>query len=101
MTYFAEIKNDKVVRVIVATQKVIDDNYTGKWIETYIDNLTRKQYAGIGMSYDKVKDKFISRKPYPSWSLDINDDWQSPIQRPTDGKMYSWNEKNLTWNALG
>ena len=97
MTYFAEIKNGIVVRVIVATQKVIDENYKGTWIKTTKDGTLRKQYAGKGMRYDSIKDKFISKKPYPSWIIDSNDDWQPPTKRPVDG-LSKWNEKTKTWD---
>lgn len=98
MTYFAEIKNGKVVRVIVATQEVIDRNYTGTWIETKIDNSIRKQYAGVGMSYDEGKDKFISEQPFPSWALDGNDDWQAPNDIGKGDGHQGWNEAELKWN---
>jgi hypothetical protein len=98
--YFAEIKNDKVISVIVSTQKIINENYFGEWIETKIDNSIRKQYAGIGMSYNRIKDKFISKKPFNSWNLDSNDNWISPKLKPNDNKMYLWNEKNLNWELF-
>ena len=55
----------------------------GSWKQTSYNNNFRKQYAGIGSTYDPVKDKFISRQPYASWSLDDNDDWQAPIAYPS------------------
>ncbi len=98
-TYFAEIKNNIVVRVIVATQEVINKNYTGEWVETKIDNSIRKQYAGVGMTYNKSKDKFIHKRPYPSWILDENDDWQPPIPRPNIG-IQRWDESTKKWIRL-
>jgi len=98
MTLFAKIENGIVVNVIVASQEEINKNYSGVWIESKNDNSLRKQGAGIGMSYDSNKDKFIAKKPYPSWRLDYNDDWQSPIPKPNDGKRHKWNENNLTWD---
>ena len=66
-------------------------------------------YAGIGMIYDPVKDKFLSPQPYASWSLDSSDDWQAPITYPTvttygsndplDRYSITWNEENLKWTA--
>ena len=70
----------------------------GIWKQTSYNNNFRKQYAGIGMIYDRAKDKFLSQQPYASWSLDDNDDWQAPITSPTiveEGDvryMISWNE---------
>ena len=89
----------------------------GIWKQTSYNHNFRKQYAGIGMIYDPVKDKFLSQQPYASWSLDASDDWQSPITYPTitnDGKagteedpnewiyMISWNEtKYQAHNTTG
>lgn len=56
----------------------------------------RKQYAGIGFTYDSVADVFISPQPYPSWSLDKNYDWQPPIARPS-GDDWIWNEEQMNW----
>ena len=64
----------------------------GTWKQTSYNNKFRKQYAGLGMTYDADKDKFITIKPYTSWVLDSNDDWQAPIAKPDDGKIYLWNE---------
>lgn len=57
----------------------------------------RKQYAGIGFTYDSVADVFITPKPFDSWSLDANYDWQAPIAYPADGKKYLWDEANQVW----
>ena len=77
----------------------------GTWKQTSYNNNFRKQYAGMGMVYDPVKDKFITQQPYASWSLDASDDWQAPITFPTvvddgqdptsDGHWYyfiKWND---------
>ena len=55
----------------------------GIWKQTSYNNNFRKQYAGIGMIYDPVKDKFLAQQPHASWSLDSSDDWQAPITYPT------------------
>ena len=57
----------------------------------------RGNYAGIGYTYQADIDAFVPPKPYASWILDANVVWQSPVARPTDGKMYSWNEETQTW----
>ncbi len=59
----------------------------------------RKQYAGIGFTYDAVNDVFIAPQPYPSWSLDNNFDWQAPTPMPTEG-IWIWNEDILSWVEL-
>lgn len=67
---------------------------------TSYNNTIRKQYAGVGYSYDPVNDVFIAPQPYPSWSLDDNFDWQAPTPMPTDGKVYTWNESELNWEEV-
>ena len=56
----------------------------------------RKQYAGIGYTYDADNDVFIAPQPYLSWSLDENFDWQAPTPRPEEGLWY-WDEETLSW----
>ena len=101
MGYFAHINENSVVTtVIVATQEFIDTSAEGNpadWIETSIDGSFRKQYAGIGYTYDAEADVFITPQPYPSWTLDSNYDWQPPVPYPNDGQMYIWDETTLSW----
>jgi hypothetical protein len=66
-------------------------------MRTSYNNNIRKQYAGIGYTYDATADVFIAPKPFASWSLDENYDWQAPIDYPADGKRYSWDEANQVW----
>lgn len=114
MGYFAELDENNIVKqVIVVDDSVIDNNeenginflfdhYGHKnWKQTWKyaegENL-RKNYAGIGYSYNQSLDAFIPSKPYESWSL--NEDiaiWQPPIPKPNDGKMYYWNEDEMSW----
>jgi hypothetical protein len=63
---------------------------------TSYNHRIRKQYAGIGYSYDEVADVFIAPQPFASWSLDNNFDWQAPTSMPTEGRWY-WDEENLIW----
>lgn len=78
---------------------------TRPWFEgltckrTSYNNNIRKQFAGIGFTYDPNADIFILPRPYLSWSLDENYDWQPPIPRPNDGLMYFWNEDDQDWEA--
>ena len=60
----------------------------------------RKNYAGIGYSYDEAKDAFIPPSPYPSWILDDNCVWQPPIAYPTDGQQYMWKEETGEWIVI-
>ena len=128
MAYFAEIdENNKVLRVVVACDTDIANNggdlseqaseyfksivplsINGiKWIQTFSNGEFRKQKASINFTYDSFKDKFISPQPYPSWSLDSNDDWQPPIVKPEltleqkeNNDFYIWNETNQNWDLI-
>ena len=66
---------------------------------TSYNNKIRKQYCGVGYSYDPVADVFIAPQPYPSWSLDNNFDWQAPSPMPSEGK-WNWDENTLSWIEL-
>ena len=113
MAHFAELDSNNVVtRVVVVgndvetadgplgTNDMHVDGETwcvnffkgGTWKQTSYNHNFRKQYAGIGMTYDAAKDKFITSQPHASWALDGDDDWQAPIEEPDDGKRYIWNE---------
>jgi len=72
----------------------------GNYKQASYNNNFRKQFAGKGFTYDATKDKFISIQPFPSWSLDGNDDWQAPVSYPADGnedKVYRWDEDTTNW----
>ena len=119
MAHFAELDNNNVVLrvVVVGNDCVPSDEHIdgetwcinffkgGTWKQTSYNNNFRKQYAGIGYTYDAAKNKFISPQPYDSWALDANDDWQAPVTYPTDTgteespKLISWDEDNLRWTA--
>jgi hypothetical protein len=72
----------------------------GPWVQTSYNGNFRKQYAGVDFTYDPSADVFIRPKPYPSWVLDDNYDWQAPIPMPDDGGIYEWNEETQTWDRL-
>ena len=105
MSHFAEIDKDNVVqRVIVAEQDFINSGAVGdsfNWVQTSYNNNFRKNYAGVGYTYDKTRDAFIAPKPYPSWMLD--DDtckWNAPTAHPDDDKQYSWDEDTTSWKEI-
>ena len=61
----------------------------------------RKNYAGIGYKYDQTRDAFIPPKPYPSWTLNETTClWEAPVDKPTDGQKYTWNEINQSWDLV-
>ena len=69
-------------------------------VRTSYNGNIRKNYAGIGFSYDAERDAFISPKPYPSWLLvEETAQWEAPVPYPEDGLMYSWNEEIIDWEA--
>lgn len=81
----------------------------GVWKQTSYNNNFRKQYAGIGYTYDSVKDKFIRPQPYPSWTLNADDDWEAPVAYPTVQNVdeniqlpvKEWSENDQTWKSTG
>jgi hypothetical protein len=83
---------------IAYLNKVTDAEYT--WVQTSYNHNFRKQYAGVGSSYDKINDVFITAKPFPSWTLDASFDWQPPTALPDGDKQYSWNEATTTWDLI-
>ena len=104
MPYFARInKSTKIVEeVISATQLQIYglDNFED-WVQTSYNASIRKNYAGIGDTYDSVRDAFYAPKPYPSWTLnETTCIWEAPVAYPSDGKLYVWNESNLAWEEI-
>ena len=123
MGHFAKVSNGIVTKVIVAEADFFNnfvDDSPGQWIQTsyntrggvhYAPNtnepsknqskVLRKNYAGIGYTYDSTRDAFIPPQPFNSWTL--NEDtclWDSPVPYPTDGKLYKWNEEILNWEEV-
>jgi len=102
MAHFAEILDGIVQRVIVVHDneeangvQFCHDLLGGVWVQTSFNHRIRKQFAGVGYAYNPVADVFVAPKPFASWTLDSNHDWQPPTPKP-DGN-YSWNEAQLGW----
>ena len=73
----------------------------GTWKQTSYNGNMRKNYAGIGYTYDAVRDAFIPPKPYPSWLLNEQTClWEPPVAMPDDGKLYQWDEATTSWVEL-
>jgi len=109
--HYAKIESNIVTNVIVAETEFFDtfvDDSPGEWIQTSYntyggvhlngDTPLRKNYAGVGYTYDAVRDAFIAPQPYPSWTL-VEDtcQWEAPVAYPTDDKMYEWDEDTTSW----
>jgi len=126
MAHFAKLdENNVVTQVITFSNEEVNANggelsaeaenfvaarHGGRWKQTSYNGNFRKQYAGIGSTYDSVKDIFIKVQPYSSWTLDVNSDWQPPVSYPTiieydfNGEPYkylpTWDETtHQTWVA--
>ena len=104
MAHFAEIDNNNIViRVLVFNDNYTDSDCTallgGNWIQTSYNNNIRKNYAGIGYTYDSNLDAFIAPKPFNSWVLDTDTcKWEAPIEQPEGD--YTWNEDKLSWDKI-
>jgi len=115
MAHFAKLdENNNVLAVHVVNNDVITidgneseqagiDFLTGLhghtlWKQTSYNGNFRKNYAGIGYTYDASRDAFIAPKPWVSWTLnETTCQWESPVSYPTDGKHYGWFEPNQQW----
>ena len=113
MSHFAKVLGGKVIQVIVAEQDFFNtfvDTSPGEWIQTSYNTHggqhpegrpLRKNYAGVGYTYDAIRDAFIPPKPFASWLL--NEDtclWDAPVPYPQDGKIYNWNEETISWKEV-
>jgi|TARA_R110001592_G_scaffold163373_1_gene397290 hypothetical protein len=97
MSYFAKINNEIVEKVIVAEQNFIDIQ-EGTWVQTSYNGNFRKNYAGIGYTYDETRDAFYTPQPYPSWTLnETTCQWEAPTPYPDDDERYIWDEDTLSW----
>jgi hypothetical protein len=101
MAHFAKLDSNNIVTDVIVSEKdfinsgVVGDEFL--WIQTSYNNNFRKQFGGIGDTYDVTKNKFIKPQPFPSWTLDSSDDWQPPTALPDDSKRYEWNEDTTNW----
>jgi hypothetical protein len=115
MAYFAKLdENNLVLEVHSVANEALDstdEENSGiafltdllgysNWKQTSFNGRIRKQYCGVGYSYNPEADVFVAPQPFASWSLDDNYDWQPPVAYPTDGQRYSWNESKRRWDAI-
>jgi hypothetical protein len=114
MAHFAQLENNIVTKVIVVSnQDILDENgqeneqkgidfcsnlLGGTWKQTSYNGNIRKNYAGIGYTYDEGRNAFIAPKPFNSWLLDeTTAQWKAPVDYPTGNKKYTWNEATTSW----
>ena len=111
MAHFAKVKDGIVDKVIVAEPEFFDtfvDDSPGRWVQTSYNTHggvhssggtpLRKNYAGIGFTYDDVRDAFIPPQPFASWTLNETTClWDSPVAYPDDGNLHNWNEETESW----
>lgn len=118
MAHFAEINADGFVQrvVVVANAELLDANGveseqkgvaflqslygSSTWVQTSYNGNRRKNYAGVGFSYDAARDAFVPPQPFPSWLLEeATCRWMAPVPMPTDGNQYTWDETQQAWVA--
>ena len=115
MAHFAQLDENYVVVnvIVVSNNELLDENGVeqeskgvafcqgllgGNWVQTSYNGNIRKNYAGIGYTYDATRDAFIPPQPFPSWTLvEETAQWQPPVAYPNDGKVYTWNEETVSW----
>jgi len=114
MAHYAKVVDSIVTKVIVAEAEFFDtfvDDSAGQWIQTSYNTHggqhtlggtpLRKNFAGIGYTYDKEKDAFIPPQPFASWILNETTClWEAPVAYPNDGKEYIWNESITNWTEV-
>ena len=117
MAHFAQLDENNIVTqvIVVHNNELLDENgveieskgvafckslygWGTNWVQTSYNGNIRKNYAGIGYTYDAARDAFIPPQPYPSWVLDeATCRWQAPVPMPQDGKLYRWDEPTTSW----
>ena len=114
MAHFAKLGVNNIVEnvvvvsndIAISEQAGIDflNNLYGSddiWKQTSYNGNIRKNFAGTGYTYDETRDAFIPPKPYNSWVLnETTCRWKAPVDYPSDGKRYNWNEENQTWDII-
>jgi hypothetical protein len=120
MAYFAKLGTGNIVEQVISInnavitdangveQEQLGNDFINKlyntrdvWKQTSYNNNIRKNYAGVGYTYDQTRDAFIPPKSYPSWIL--NEDtclWEAPVAKPNDENNYNWNEITTTWDLV-
>lgn len=112
MAHFAEVDENNIVTRVLVTDNFdsngdegyqwLLDTFGGTWVKTSYNGTIRKNFAGIGFTYDESRDAFIAPQPFDSWNL--NEEtcrYEAPVAYPTDGKAYDWDEATTNWVEIG
>ena len=116
MAHYAKLDENNVVTqvVVIANKDTADASgvekehigaafcerlFGGTWKQTSYNGNIRKNYAGIGYTYRSDIDAFVAPKPFASWILNADAQWEAPVAMPTDGQMYSWDEATTSWKV--
>lgn len=117
MAHFAQLDENNVVQQVIVianedcgdgefpSSEVIGQEFISRlglgenWKQTSYNNNFRKRYAGIGFTYDETNDVFLSPKPFNSWILNAEFEWEAPVPQPDDDNVWLWNEETLSWEA--
>jgi hypothetical protein len=114
MSHYAKVVDGLVEKVIVCESDFFDDfidSSAGSWVQTSYNTVggvhlnggtpLRKNYGGVGFTYDLTRDAFIAPQPYPSWILDESTcQWEAPVAYPDDDTNYHWNEETKSWDLI-
>tara|TARA_B100001939_G_C16928775_1_gene612981 strand:+ start:1749 stop:2114 length:366 start_codon:yes stop_codon:yes gene_type:complete len=117
MAHFAEINENNIVTnvIVVHNNELLIEGEESEtkgidfceklfghrnWVQTSYNNNFRYNYAGIGFTWDPVNNAFYPPKPYNSWVLNDNYNWEAPVPIPDDENVYIWDEDNLTWKIV-
>ena len=118
MAHFARLDENNIVTMVtvVSNDDMIDENGNevealgvavceavvgaGPWVQTSYNGNLRKQYAGIGFTYDADPNVFIAPQPFASWVLNADYDWEPPVAKPSEGGPHEWNEETQTWDQV-
>jgi hypothetical protein len=120
MAYFAKLNSENIVENVISINNVVITDANGveqeqlgidfinqlyntndTWKQTSYNNNIRKNYAGIGYTYDETRDAFIAPKPFNSWILnETTCQWNAPVAYPNDEQFYKWNEEILNWELI-
>jgi hypothetical protein len=116
MAHFARLEDNVVTQVIVVhNNELLVDGveseakgiefcqslFEGEWKQASYNKTIRKNFPYVGFTYDEIRDAFIPPKPFDSWELNEETcKWEAPIAKPTDDKIYVWDEETLSWIVL-